>query len=237
MLSSIHLAHKHITMMQQSQLPRLPPLKAHWGPSVQWFPAFQGEPMVQYLLHAGCPCSFPTGEHVQDSKSCYLFKVSDLQLFPGTKKFKVMSSVNMLLMSPREVHQSECIALTVLGWTSKAAVNPLPLFTKAFTFFLSTCLPPVIQHTGKWRMASTHIHLTKKPLYRLSLCLHTNKRINTLHHILPQRTQIMLASVCRVLNLYPRVLNNYPSPNLLWFWVSIHITQQLPETSIDTQPG
>lgn len=152
--------------------------------------------MVQYLLHAGCPCSFPTGEHVQDSKSCYLFKVSDLQLFPGTKKFKVMSSVNMLLMSPREVHQSECIALTVLGWTSKAAVNPLPLFTKAFTFFLSTCLPPVIQHTGKWRVVSTHIHLTKKPLYRLSLCLHTNKRINTLHRILPQRTQIMLASVC-----------------------------------------
>lgn len=172
--------------------------------------------MVQYLLHAGCPCSFPMGKHAQDSESCYLFNVSDLQLFPGTKRFMVMSSINMLLMSPREVHQSECIALTVLGWTSKAAVNPLPLFTKAFTFFLSTCLPPVIQ-THKETESGFYSHTPHQKAFVLALCLYTNKGISTVHHILPQRKQIMLAFVCRVLNLYPRVLNNYPSPNLLWF--------------------
>lgn len=131
--------------MQQSQLPRLAPLKAHWGPPVQWFPAFQGQPMVQHLLHAGCPCAFPTGEHVQDSGSCSLFHVSDIQLFPHTKRFMVMSSIIMLLLSPREVDQSECIALSVLGWISKAAVKSSASFFHSFYMILlqvsATCDP------------------------------------------------------------------------------------------------
>lgn len=160
---------------------------------MQWFPAFQGQPMVQDLLHAGCPCAFPTGEHVQDSGSCSLFNGSDLQLFPGTKRFMVMSSIIRLLLSPREVDQIQCIALTVLGWTSKAAVNPLPLFSTAFTSFFSKCLPPGIRNTRKWRVVSIHTHLSKKLLYRLSPCLHTNKGTSTVYHILPHRKQIMLA--------------------------------------------
>lgn len=148
---------------------------------MQWFPAFQGQPVVWHLLHAGCLCAFPTGEQVWDSGSCSLFSVSDLQLFPGTKGFMVTSSVNMLLLSPREVHQNECIALTVLGWTSKAAVNPLPKLSTVFAFFFSNCLPPVIRNTRKWRVVSINTHLSKKLLYRLSPCLYTNKGISTVH--------------------------------------------------------
>lgn len=124
--------------------------------------SFPRTALVWHLLHAGCPCAFPMGEHVQDSGSCSLFNVSDLQLFPSTKRFMVMSSINMLLLSPREVHQSECIALTVLGWASKVAVNPLPLFRTAFPFFFSNCLPPVIRNTRKWRVVSINTHLSKK---------------------------------------------------------------------------
>lgn len=125
-------------------------------------------PMVQHLLHAGCPCALPTCAHVQDRGSRSLFSVSDLQRF-SVKRFMVMSSTNMLLLSPREVHQSDCIALNVLGWPSKAAVNPLPLFPPDFTFFFSNCLPLVIRNTRKWRVVSIHTHLSKKLLQRLSL--------------------------------------------------------------------
>lgn len=130
--------------MQQSQLPRLAPLKAHWGPPVQWFPAFQGQPMVQHLFHAGCPCAFPMGEHMQDSGSCSLFNVSDLQLFPGTKRFMLMSSIIMLLWSPREVDQSQCIALTAWLDQQGSSKSTASFFHSFYTFLLqvsATCDP------------------------------------------------------------------------------------------------
>lgn len=149
--------------------------------------------LVWHLLHAGCPCAFPMGEHVQDSGSCSLFYVSDLQLFPGTKRFMVMSSINMLMLLPREMHQTECIALTVLGWTCKAAVDPLPFFFHSFSIFLLQLSATCDLKHKEMESGFYNAHLSKKFLYRLSPCLYTNKGISTVHPILSHRKQIMLA--------------------------------------------
>lgn len=137
------------TTVQHSQFPKLAQLKAHRGCRLRTFQCngfqlHQDGWWAERLPHATCPCKSPTGELAQDSSFHYLFNVSDFQLFAGSKKFMATSSVNMLMTSLREERQSKYIAITVLGWTNKAALKPLALLPQAFAFLLSNCLPPGI---------------------------------------------------------------------------------------------
>lgn len=191
--------------------------------AVQWFPASPGELMGWAPAHATVfPRAFPMGEHIQDNSSHNLFSASDFQLFAGTKKFMATSPVNALTTPLREGCCSNGAGLDQQGSVQATG-----------SFIHSFCVSPLqlsatwqLTHTGTrtWSGFCWHTH-QQPPLHRRSLPLHTNRAISTVDNILPHRKQIKLAWGCRVLNLYPMVLNNYHLPNLLWVWVSIHITQ------------
>lgn len=142
---------------------------------------------AEHLSHAVIRPGSPPGERMQDSGSRYLFSVSGFQRSACTKKFMATSSINTLATSPREERQSEHSAVTALGWTDGAALEPLALLCTAFAFPLSNRLPPGTEHTqargdGE-RLLLTHTP-AKTPL-RWALSLFTHKAIRAVDTTYP----------------------------------------------------